>query len=66
MQSAFILVNTMGILLGVYRDKEKAMVAMEHFIVEADTTTHPLYLYEVNANQVDKHAANVFKMIYKC
>ena len=65
MQTAFILVNAMGILLGVYRDKETAMVAMEHFTVEADTIAPLLYLYEVHANQVDKHAANVFQMIYK-
>lgn len=63
MQTAYILINGAGILLGVYRDKLKADIAMTRFNNETDTNNPGLFLYKVHSDQVDKHAANVFEMI---
>ena len=64
MQIVYVLVNSMGILLGMYRERKLAVRAIRVYEKEATSSSPALYLYEVSSKQVNKFAANTFKCVW--
>ena len=65
MQTIFILVNTAGILLGVYRERKLADQAIKHYNKEDAVIGEPrLYLYKVSSDELNKFAKNRFDCVW--
>ncbi len=64
MPTVYILVNSSGILLGVYRELKVANRAIKVY-QEEDTINAPmLYLYKVTSDEVNKFAGNKFEVVW--
>ena len=65
MQTVFILVNSVGILLGVYRTYESAISAIELYEKNDSISGEPImYLYKVTSGQVDARVNNNFSCVW--
>lgn len=64
MQTVYILVNSAGILLGVYRERNIADRAIKVYQEEDVTNAPMLYLYQVTSDEVNKFAGNKFQAVW--
>ena len=65
MQTVYILNNSNGILLGLYRAEHLAKTAVTVYQKEQAITDEPtLYLYKVSSYQVDQCIGNNFECIW--
>lgn len=65
MQTVFILVNSVGILLGVYRTRDSAMLSIASYERDDSVAGEPiLYLYKVTSGQVDTAINNRFDCVW--
>lgn len=65
MQTVYILVNNVGILLGVYRTRESATQAIAIYEREDSVSGEPImYLYQVNSKQVDAAVNNRYECVW--
>lgn len=64
MQTVYILVNSAGILLGVYRERNIADRAIKVYQEEDVIGAPMLYLYQVTSDEVNKFAGNKFQAVW--
>lgn len=64
-QTAHILINQYGILLGIYRNLEVAKKAIKHYQTEETTTCPKLFLYSATSDQVNTTPRNQFPCVWE-
>ncbi len=60
----YVLVNSMGIVLGVYGERYLANKAINLYEKEKTVSCPTLYLYEIHADCMNKRASNTFKCVW--
>jgi len=60
----FILVNNLGILLGVYTDRKVANIAIKKILENDDTTSGTMYLYSVDNDEINTLVGNKFECVW--